>query len=117
MATVYIPPQTTVTEITTPSIVPLLAAAANICIVGVPGLPSSSLAQLTTTDTVLLQQGVPVVLPTLAALNNDASLISVTSVKDVLNPSVGTPLGAGYVVTTDYTVSLEIGRASCRERG
>jgi|ERR1039458_903948 hypothetical protein len=107
MATVYIPPQTTVTEITTPSIVPLLAAAANICIVGVPGLPSSSLAQLTTTDTVLLQQGIPVVLPTLAALNNDANLISVGSVLDVLNPAVGVAyLGAGYIPNTDYTVTL-----------
>jgi hypothetical protein len=111
MASVYTPPQTTVTEISTPSITPLLASAANICIVGVPGLPASSLAQLTTTDTVLLQQGVPVVLPTLAALNNDASLVGGPNggnvvVTDVLNPSYGTPLGAGYVQGTDFTVAV-----------
>lgn len=110
MAIVYTPPQTTVSEITTPSITPLLASAADICIVGVPGLPSTSLAQLTTTDTVLLQQNVPVVLPTIAALNNDAFLIGGPNggnviVTDVLNPSVGTPLGAGYVEGTDFTVS------------
>lgn len=109
MATVYTPPQTTVSEISTPSITPLLASAANVCIVGVPGLSASSLAQLTTTDTVLLQQSVPVVLPTLAALNNDAMLVGGPNggnvvVTDVLNPSYGTPLGAGYVEGTDFTI-------------
>ena len=110
MATVYTPPQTTVSEISTPSITPLLASAADICIIGVPGLPASSLAQLTATDVVLLQQNVPVVLPTLAALNNDASLVGGPNggnviVTDVLNPSYGTPLGAGYVQGTDFTVT------------
>jgi hypothetical protein len=106
MANVYTPPGTQVTETTTPSVSPLLASPADICIVGVAGPPGSGFAQLTTTDVVLLQGTTPVVLPTLAALNNDATLISpVVHVVDVLNPSYGTPLGAGYVETTDFLMT------------
>jgi hypothetical protein len=106
MANVYTPPSTSVTEITTPSITPLVGSAADICLVGLAGSPANSLATLTTTDTVLLSGTTPVVLPTISALNNDAQLLSVQSVKDVLNPSVGTPLGAGYVSGTDYVIAL-----------
>ena len=109
MATVYTPPQTTVTENLSVSINPLLASPADICLVGLPGNPATSLAQLTTTDTVLLVGTTPIVLPTIAAINNDAQLIAVQSVTDVLNPSVGTPTGAGYVATTDYAISIGMG--------
>lgn len=106
MASVYTPPQTTVTEITTTSVNPLIGSAADICLVGLAGNPSSSLAVLTATDTVLLSGTTPVVLPTLAALNNDAQLVSIQSVTDVLNPGYGTPLGAGYVQTTDWVATV-----------
>lgn len=104
MTSVYTPPSTSVSEITTASINPLIGSAADICLIGLAGNPASSLALLTTTDTVLLTGTTPVVLPTIAALNNDATLVAVTSVTDVLNPSVGTPLGAGYAAGTDYAV-------------
>lgn len=106
MASVYTPPQTTVSEITTPSVNPLIGSAADICLVGIAGNPAGSLAVLTATDTVLLTGTTPAVLPTLAALNNDAQLVAVQSVKDILNPGFGTPLGAGYVSGTDYVAVL-----------
>lgn len=106
MASVYTPPGSTVTEVTTPSVTPLLASPADICIIGVAGTPGSGYAQLQATDVVLLEGDTTVVLPTIASLNNDATLVSpVISVTDVLNPSVGTPLGAGYVENTDFTIS------------
>jgi hypothetical protein len=106
MATVYTPPESTVTETSTPSVTPLVASPADICLIGVAGQPGSGYAQLTATDVVLLVGQEPIVLPTLAALNNDATLISpVISVTDVLNPAYGTPLGAGYVETTDFVVT------------
>lgn len=105
MASVYSPPGSSVTEVTTPSVTPLLASPADICIIGVAGPPGTGYAQLTTTDVVLLQDEVPVILPTISALNNDATLVSpVVSVTDVLNPSYGTPLGAGYVENTDFVM-------------
>jgi hypothetical protein len=102
----YIPPQTTVTEITTTSVQPIIGSESNICLIGLAGSPGNSLAVLTTTDTVLLSGTTPVVLPTIAALNNDAQLVSVVSVTDILNPGYGSPLGAGYVSGTDFTVAL-----------
>lgn len=106
MASVYTPPGTTVTEVTTQSVTPLLASPADICIIGVAGQPGSGYAQLTTTDVVLLQGTNPIQLPTIAALNNDATLVSpIISVTDILNPSYGTPLGAGYVEGTDFSAS------------
>lgn len=105
MASVYTPPGTSVSEITTTSVNPLIGSAADICLVGLAGSPASSLAVLTTTDTVLLTGTTPVVLPTLAALANDAQLVSIQAVKDILNPGYGTPLGAGYVVTTDFVAT------------
>lgn len=105
MASVYTPPGTTVTETTSPTVTPLLASPADICIVGLAGTPGSGFAQLTQTDVVLLQGTTPQPLPTIVNLNNDASVVSpVTSVTDVLNPSVGTPLGAGYVENTDFSI-------------
>jgi hypothetical protein len=105
MASVYTPPGTSVSEITTPTVTPLLASPADICIIGVAGTPGSGYAQLTTTDVMLLQGTDPQPLPTIVNLNNDATVVSpVVSVMDVLNPAYGTPLGAGYVEGTDFTV-------------
>lgn len=106
MASVYSAPGSSVAETVTPSVTPLLASSANICIIGVAGPPGSGYAQLTTTDVVLLSGTTPVVLPTISALNNDATLVSpVVSVTNVLNPSYGTPLGAGYIENTDFVMS------------
>jgi hypothetical protein len=106
MASVYTPPNSSVTEVTTPSVTPLLASPADICIIGVAGPSGASYAQLQTTDVILLTGEDPIVLPTLSAINNDATLVSpVISVVDVLNPSYGTPLGAGYIEGIDFTVS------------
>lgn len=104
MANAYTPPGVTVTETTTPSVSPIIGTAADICLVGLAGTNITPQTPLTTTDTMILTGTSPQVLPTLAALNSDAQLVAVQSVKDVLNPSVGTPMGAGYTVTTDYTV-------------
>ena len=105
-AATYTPPGTTVAEVVTQSINPLIGSAANVCIIGLAGTPTTPLATLSTTDVVLLSGTTPVVLPTIAALNNNASLIAVSSVTDVQNPAYGTPLGTGYVAGTDYQVNL-----------
>lgn len=105
-AATYTPPGTIVSEVVTQSINPLIGSAANVCIVGLAGTPTTSLASLTTTDVVLLSGTTPVVLPTIAALNNNAQLLAVSAVTDVQNPAYGTPLGAGYVVNTDYQVNV-----------
>lgn len=102
----YTPPGVSITETTTTSITPLLGSAADICIVGLAGNIDQTQTALTATDVVILSGTSAHTLPTLAALNSDAQLVSVLSVKDVLNPSYGSPLGAGYVLTTDYTVAL-----------
>lgn len=108
-AATYNPPGTTIAEVVTQSINPLIGSAANVCLVGLPGNPATSMATLSTTDVVLLTGTTPVVLPTIASLNNSAQLLSVQSVTDVMNPAYGTPLGAGYVQGTDYTVALGTG--------
>lgn len=108
MANVYTPPGTSVNQTIAQSVSPLLASPADICIVAPVGTPGSGYAQLTTTDVVLLQGTTPVVLPTISALNNDATLISpVVQVTDVLNPGYATTgaLGSGYVENTDFTMS------------
>lgn len=111
MTFAYTPPGVTVTELSSPSISPLLGSAADICVIGVAGTLSTSQTAISTTDTLILSGTGPHTLPTLAALNN-GQLVAVQSVKDILNPSVGTPLGAGYVATTDYTVTLGEGPPS-----
>lgn len=100
----YTPPGSNVRENSSPSVSPLIASAANVALVGLAGNPTTTQTPITTTDTVILHGTTPVTLPTLASINNDAVLVAVTSVTDVLNPSVGTPPGTGYTATTDYTV-------------
>lgn len=109
MANAYVPPGVLVTETISPSISPLLASPADICIVGLAGTTATSQTPLSTTDIVILSGTSAHTLPTIAALNSDAQLVGVSSVTDVLNPSVGTPLGSGYVVGTDYTIDVGMG--------
>lgn len=95
MANAYRPPQVTVEEIVSPSIAPLLAVPASICLVG--------LAQgfQTRTDQLTLSGTTATPLPNIP---EDATLQAVLSVKDANDPSKGAADGSGYVVTTDYTV-------------
>lgn len=112
MATAYVPPGVSVTETSSPSVTPLLADPADICIIGLAGNTTDTQTPLSATDIIVLTGTTPTLLPTLAALNNDAILVAVQSVTDVLNPSVGTPLGAGYTLGTDYTVQTGEGPPS-----
>jgi hypothetical protein len=105
MATAYTPPGVTVTENTSTSVSALIASATDICIVGLAGNPNTSQTPLTTTDVLILSGTNPVVLPTLVQIHNDAVLVSILSVNDVINPQVGTPPGTGYTATTDYIFS------------
>src|SRR5437763_995741 len=98
----YTPPGVSVTEISSPSINPLIGPSANICIVGVAGTPTTATqTDLVASDVVMLSGTTPVTLPTLASLQN-AQLVAVQSVTNTLNPQ---PTG-GYSATTDYTVTL-----------
>jgi hypothetical protein len=105
MAIAYTPPSATVTELTSPSVNPLIAPSANICLIGLAGNYTTTSNPISVTDTVILQGTNPVTLPTIALLNNNAQLVAVSKVLDVLNPSVGTPPGSGYVATTDYVIN------------
>lgn len=103
----YTPPGVSVNEITSPNVSPLLASPADICLVGVAGTYTSTSSAITQVDTFVMSGTSPITLPTLALTQNaGATLVAVQSVKDTLNPSVGTPLGAGYVSSTDYSVNL-----------
>ncbi len=105
MSATYTPPGVTISQITAPTVTPDIATGTNLCLVGLPGPPTTGISPLTVTDTFLFGvSNVPVVLPTIASLNNDAVLVSVISVTDVLNPSYGVPAGAGYIAGTDFTV-------------
>lgn len=106
MTNVYTPPGVSVVEQTvSPSISPLLASPADICIIGVAGTPEASSSPITVTDTMILTGTSAQTLPTLDSIT-DGVLVAVNSVTNVLNPGIGTPLGAGYVEGTDYTVDL-----------
>lgn len=110
MSSTYVPPGVTITELTSPSVTPDIVTGTNLCLVGVPGNASSGLSPITVTDTVLFGiNSSPVVLPTIASINNDAVLVQVLQMVDVLEPSYGTPPGTGYVQHTgsvpgDYSV-------------
>lgn len=107
ISTPYTPPGLSITEITTPVVNPVLASGSNICLIGTPGPAATAVSPITTTDTIILGlTSNPIVLPTIQSINNDAQLVSVISVTDVLNPSYGTPAGAGYVSGTDFTVQV-----------
>lgn len=96
MALAYRPPGVTVDEIVTPQISPLLAAPALVALVG----PAQGYQ--TRTDQFVISGTSPIPLPGLPA---GATLQTVPSVKNALNPAAGAADGSGYTVTTDYTIS------------
>lgn len=107
----YTPPGVSITQLVTPTVSPDIASGTNLCLVGVPGAPTSAVSPITVTDTFLFGINAnPVVLPTLAAINNNAVLVSVVSMTNVVNPSYGATPGAGYVQgTTTGDFSVQVG--------
>src|SRR4051812_39464588 len=99
MALAYRQPGVTVEEVVTPSISPLLAAPALICLVG------KAQGFQTRTDQFVLAGTSAVALPGLGT----SDLLEVVSVKDALDPSKGASDGSGYAETTDYTVQTSSG--------
>lgn len=99
MAIAYTPPGVYVTETSQPAVSPLLGTAADICVVGTAPPPPAT-PGINATDVVMLSGTNPVLLPTLANLNN-AQLLAVQSVTNTLEPQA---TGA-YSVTTDYVVT------------
>lgn len=102
----YVPPGVTITEIPTPATNTLSLSSGTLCIVGPPSISAQQLAcnPITTTDVVILNGTNPVVPPTIAAINNNAQLVEVLAVLDVLNPNVGNPPGTGYPLS-DFTIT------------
>lgn len=100
MSLAYRPPGVSITEEVTAQISPLLAAPALICLVG----PTQGYQ--TRTDQFVINGTTPIALP---GLPIGASLTSVVSVKNALDPSAGNSDGSGYTLTTDYTVSTSNG--------
>lgn len=105
MAQAYIPPGTNVTEIVSPSISPLLASPADVCLIGLSQGYQKRTDQITLTGTTGIK------LPFLQTLSG-SKLTKVVSVKDALYPQNGKTDGSGYELTTDYTVNLEEGTIS-----
>lgn len=101
MPLAYQPPGVSVSETVTPQISPILAANALVCLVGL------SQGFQTRTDQFKLTGTGPIALPGLPA---GATVSSIVFVKDAINPAI--PTDSGYVVTTDYTVSLPNGTIS-----
>lgn len=95
MATAYSPPGVNVFELTSPSIAPLLAIPASICLLGL------SAGVITRTDTIVLTGTTAITLP---GIPTDATMVSssIISVMDALDPAIAP---SGYVATTDYTFS------------
>ena len=100
MALAYRQPGVNVSETVTPQISPLVAAPADVCIVG------RARGYQTKTDQFPLVGTTPIALPGLPV---GAVVTAVDSVKDALDPSKGQATGAGYTVTTDYTISTANG--------
>ena len=100
MALAYRPPGTSVTEIVSPTISPLLATPTSVCLVG--------LAQgvITRTDSFTIHGTTATPLP---GLPSGATLSGVVSVVDALDPTKGATNGSGYTLTTDYTVQAGAG--------
>lgn len=93
MALAYVPPGVTINEVVSPTVSPIIAVPANICIVGLAS------GYLRRTDLIVLTATTAVTLPGVPA---NATLVSgsVVSVRDALNPGNAPN---GYVATTDYT--------------
>lgn len=102
MALAYAPPSVTVAETSSPSVAPLLAVPASVCLVG------RGQGFQTKTEQVRIAAdlaGVPQA-NVLLSVPANSSVTSVDSVIDALDPTKGAADQSGYVVTTDYTVSL-----------
>lgn len=97
MPLAYRQPGVRVSEVVTPQISPLVAAPADVALVG------RSRGYQTRTDQFVITGTSATALPGLPA---GATVTAVDSVKDALDPSKGQANGAGYTVTTDYTVQL-----------
>lgn len=102
MSQPYTPPGVSVTEILSSQVSPLLASAADVCLVGL------SQGYQTRTDQLVLTGTTAIALPFLATVPGSKA-VAVSAVKDALNPSKGAANGSGYVLTTDYTVNLSAG--------
>lgn len=105
MAQPYVPPGVTITEAVAPQVVPLIASASDVVLVGV------ALGHQKRTDQVRLTEaegiGVPVKLPFLASIPG-SKLESVLSVISATNPSEGENEGKGFKETA-YEVDSEEG--------
>lgn len=100
MAFAYTPPGVSVAETVTAQVSPLLAAPAQVCLVGL------TQGYQTRTDQFVLSGTSAVALP---GKPTGATVTAVVSVKDALDPSKGATDGSGYVVTDDYTASTPSG--------
>lgn len=100
MALAYVPPGVSVQELVSPNVAPLLASPANVCVVGKSRGYRIRTDQVTLTD--VGGSPAPISLP---GIPSDATLSTVISVKDALDPTKGAVDGSGYVVTTNYTVN------------
>lgn len=97
MALAYRPPSVSINEVVTPNVAPLLAAPAQICLVGLSQGYQQRTDQFVLTGTTAIR---------LPRLPQDSILQSVVSVTDAIDPAKGASDGSGYTATTDYTVSL-----------
>lgn len=104
MALAYVAPGVRVEEVVTPNVAPLLASPANVCVIGRSQGFRKRTDQIRLTDT----GGVPDAVK-LPGLPLEATVQTVVTVKDALDPSKGAVGGTGYTVTTDYTVNLTNG--------
>jgi hypothetical protein len=95
MPLAYRQPGVRVSETVTPQISPLVAAPADVCLVG------RARGYQIKTDQFILSGTSAIPLPGLPV---GATLTAVDSVKDAYDPSKGNANGSGYTVTTDYTV-------------
>lgn len=100
MPLAYRQPGVRVSEVVTPQISPLVAAPADVALVG------RARGYQVRTDQFTLSGTGATLLP---GLPSGATVTSVDAVKDALDPSKGQATGAGYTVTTDYTVQLAAG--------
>lgn len=100
MPLAYRQPGVRVNEVVTPQISPLVAAPADVALVG------RARGYQIRTDQFVLSGTTATPLPGLPA---GATVTAVDSVKDAFDPSKGQATGAGYTLTTDYTVSTANG--------
>jgi hypothetical protein len=96
----YRQPGVRVSEVVTPQVSPLVAAPADVCLIG------RARGYQIRTDQFVLSGTTAIALPGLPA---GSTVTAVDFVKDALDPSKGAATGAGYTLTTDYTISTANG--------